>query len=273
MRRALLEKQDQKERVMEMSEGIVGAFVDMRCPENEHPEQWDLNTLKTDLLTQFGVKVEPSELNGMTRAELEQYILERVKKNYQDKEDLVGPEVMRETERMVMLSVIDEQWKDHLLSMDHLKEGINLRGYGQKDPLVEYKKESYVLFQDLMDRIEDEIVRYLFFVRFQQNRPDLPFETEDDMSPDTEDEEAQAAADAAEKARKAEEEKLAAQRLLSDMTRKIEKKKDKQMADLQFVGGDGTASATKTVIKGKKVGRNEPCPCGSGKKYKQCHGA
>ena len=78
---------------------------------------------------------------------------------------MVGPELMRETERMIMLNVIDNQWKDHLLSMDHLKEGIGLRGYGQKDPLIEYKKESYVLFQDMMDRIEDETIRYLFFMQ------------------------------------------------------------------------------------------------------------
>ena len=276
MRRSLLEGQEQRERVMEMVEGIIGSFIDMRCPENEHPEQWNLNQLQTDLTTQFGVKVEPAELAGKTRDEVEDYINERVKQNYQAKEDLVGAAVMRETERMVMLSVIDEQWKDHLLSMDHLKEGINLRGYGQKDPLVEYKKESYVLFQELMDRIEDETVRYLFFVRFQQNRPDLPFDTQDDMDGGGEDEEdaAATAAAEAERQRKAEEEKLAAQRLLTDMTRKIEKKKDKQMADLQFVGGDGSAAtATKTIVKGKKVGRNDPCPCGSGKKYKQCHGA
>ncbi len=127
-----------------------------------------------------------------------------------------------------------------------------------------------------MDRIEDETVRYLFFVRFQQNRPDLPFDTEDDMSntDDDADEAAERAAfEAAEKERKAEEEKASAQRLLSDMTRKIEKKKDKEMADLQFVGGNGTGDGQKPVLKGKKVGRNEPCPCGSGKKYKQCHAA
>jgi preprotein translocase subunit SecA len=278
MRRSLLEGQDQKERVMDMVQGIIGSFIDMRCPENEHPDTWELTTLKTDLLTQFGVKVEPSELVGMTRNQIEDHINDRVKQNYQNKEDLVGAEVMRGTERMVMLSVIDEQWKDHLLSMDHLKEGINLRGYGQKDPLVEYKKESYILFQDLMDRIEDETIRYLFFVRFHSdNRPDLPFDTDDDMDNVDEDEldaAGVAAAAAAERERKAEEEKLAAQRTLLDMTRKIEKKKDKQMADLQLVGGDGSAaSAIKTVVKGKKVGRNEPCPCGSGKKYKQCHGA
>ena len=78
---------------------------------------------------------------------------------------MIGPELMRETERMIMLNVIDNQWKDHLLSMDHLKEGIGLRGYGQKDPLIEYKKESFVLFQDMMDRIEDETIRFLFFMQ------------------------------------------------------------------------------------------------------------
>ena len=101
----------------------------------------------------------------MTRGEMEDCIFERLQQKYQEKEDLVGADMMRETERMVMLQVIDNQWKDHLLSMDHLKEGIGLRGYGQKDPLVEYKKESYVLFQDMMDRIEDETVRYLFFLQ------------------------------------------------------------------------------------------------------------
>ncbi len=129
-----------------------------------------------------------------------------------------------------------------------------------------------------MDRIEDETVRYLFFVRFQQgNRPDLPFDTEDVMEAGDEEVEddavAREAAAEAERQRLAEEKRLAAQRSVMDMTRNFQKKNDKQMADLQFVGGDGTPTATKTVIKGKKVGRNEPCPCGSGKKYKQCHGA
>ena len=86
---------------------------------------------------------------------------------YDAKEELVGASLMREAERNIMLHIIDDQWKDHLLSMDHLKEGIGLRGYGQKDPLVEYKKESFELFQDMMDRIEDETVRYLYFLRFE----------------------------------------------------------------------------------------------------------
>ena len=99
----------------------------------------------------------------MNRAEIEDAVFNRLMQKYQEKEDLLGPDIMRQTERMIMLQVIDDQWKDHLLSMDHLKEGIHLRGYGQKDPLVEYKKESYILFQDMMDRIEDETLRYLFY--------------------------------------------------------------------------------------------------------------
>ena len=112
---------------------------------------------------------------------MDDYIIEQLQQKYQEKEDLVGPDVMRQTERIVMLQVIDNQWKDHLLSMDDLKQGIGLRGYGQKDPLVEYKKESYELFTAMMDRIEDETVRYLFFLQVNTGAgPVLPFPEEDE---------------------------------------------------------------------------------------------
>jgi preprotein translocase subunit SecA len=266
MRRNLLEGLDQKDRVMEMVRGIVQTFIDMRCPQDQHPDTWDLNTLRNDVLSQFGHKVEPSEIAGMTRQEVEDLIFDRLAQKYQEKEDLVGADIMRQTERMVMLQVIDDQWKDHLLSMDHLKEGIGLRGYGQKDPLVEYKKESFVLFQDMMDRIEDETVRYLFFLQVAQGpgraAPVLPFPTEEEE--EEEDEEAE---------RVAQQQKAAAQASIQDFTRNIQRKKEKEMAELQFVGGDGGAATKKQVIKGERVGRNDPCPCGSGKKYKKCHGA
>ena len=202
-----------------------------------------------------------------------------------EKEELIGPENMREAERIVMLNVIDNQWKDHLLSMDHLKEGIGLRGYGQKDPLIEYKKESFELFQDMMDRIEDETIRYLFFLQVTQRarsaaspdgdgdsggsgrpRPVLPFSPDgEDEDEEEEDEEALVAANA--------EQRRAAQTAVEDFTRNIQRKKDKEMAELQFVGGSGTATEKKQAISDKKAGRNDPCPCGSGKKYKKCHGA
>jgi preprotein translocase subunit SecA len=146
--------------------------------------------------------------------------------------------------------------------MDHLKEGIGLRGYGQKDPLVEYKKESYVLFQEMMDRIEDETIRYLFFLQpISSDRAPLPFEPVEDIEEELE---VSAAAASAQRA--------AAQGNLQDFTRNIQKKKEREMAELQFVGG-GTSTAQQPVVKGLKVGRNDPCPCGSGKKYKKCCGA
>jgi preprotein translocase subunit SecA len=270
MRRNLLEGLDQKERVIEMVRGIVRQFIDMRAPDGQHPDTWDLQALRTDVLSQFGHKVDPAELAGMTRVEMEEFICERLAQKYQEKEDLVGADIMRQTERMVMLNVIDDQWKDHLLSMDHLKEGIGLRGYGQKDPLVEYKKESYILFQDMMDRIEDETIRYLFFLQITQGpahqaEPVLPFPTDEDEEEEAEDD---AAAQEAERERQ----QKAAQASMQDFTRNIQRQKEKELAELQFVGGDGS-SINKQVIKGDKVGRNDPCPCGSGKKYKKCHGA
>ena len=270
MRRQLLEGSDQKERIMEMVRGLVQAFLDMRCPEKTHPDTWDLATLKTDVLSQFGCRIETSEFASMNRTEIEDAIFERLQQKYQEKEDLVGPDIMRQTERMVMLQVIDDQWKDHLLSMDHLKEGIHLRGYGQKDPLVEYKKESFILFQDMMDRIEDETLRYLFFLQVTRGEPGLdrptpvlPFPEDGD---EEEEEENGQPAEASDQA------KRAAQAAIQDVTKKIQRDKEKELAEMQFVGGDGGV-AKKQVIKGDKVGRNDPCPCGSGKKYKKCHGS
>ena len=271
MRRQLLEGMEQKERVMEMVRGLVQSFIDMRCPENAHPDTWDLATLKTDVLSQFGYRVETSDFVQMNRVEIEDAVFDRLMQKYQEKEDLVGPDIMRQTERMIMLQVIDDQWKDHLLSMDHLKEGIHLRGYGQKDPLVEYKKESFILFQDMMDRIEDETLRYLFFLQVTRGEPGLerpapvlPFPVDEDEEEEEENGNAPHAA---------EHDKRAAQAAIQDVTRKIQRDKDKELAELQFVGSDGSAAAKKQVIKGDKVGRNDPCPCGSGKKYKKCHGA
>ena len=130
------------------------------------------------MLTQFGVSIHTGRAAELDRRRDGSGHLRAARcSKYEEKEDLVGPELMRETERMIMLNVIDNQWKDHLLSMDHLKEGIGLRGYGQKDPLVEYKKESYILFQDMMDRIEDETIRWLFFMQRSETAaagPDVP---------------------------------------------------------------------------------------------------
>jgi preprotein translocase subunit SecA len=262
MRRQLLEGTDQRERILDMTRGIVEQYLDLRCPNDKHPDTWDLPSLRTDILSQFGYKIDVAELSEMTQDEAADAISEHLKQKYQEKEELVGADVMRHTERIVMLQVIDNQWKDHLLSMDELKQGIGLRAHGQKDPLVEYKKESYDLFTAMMDRIEDETVRFLYFLQVRSGAgPVLPY-------PDEDEEEQAEEAPAPDPN---EQRRLAAQSSLEDFTRNVQRKKDREMAELQFVGGEGS-NAPKQVVAGKKVGRNEKCPCGSGKKYKHCHG-
>ena len=270
MRRLLLEGKDQKERIIEIVTGILGSFIDLRVPEKGHSSTWDLSGLETDILTQFGVNIHTAKLRDLDRRQVEEDILQQLLKRYEEKESLVGPELMRETERMIMLNVIDNQWKDHLLSMDHLKEGIGLRGYGQKDPLIEYKKESFQIFQDMMDRIEDETIRYLFFIQraeATQNQPSVPYP---ELWSEEEEDGGEPATIAVASEQRAAEVK-AAQNSVMDLTRTIQRKKERELADLQFVGGEASARQ-QPVLSKKKVGRNEPCPCGSGKKYKVCHG-
>ncbi len=277
MRRALLEGQDQKERIEEIIQGILSSFVDLRCPEKTHPSQYDWNGLESDILNQFGVRIHIDQLRELDRRQMEEHIYEQLLTKYREKEEMLSTELLRETERMIMLNVIDNQWKDHLLSMDHLKEGIQLRGYGQKDPLIEYKKESFTLFQDMMDRIEDESVRFLFFLQrgpdeiggVPQNVPH-PELWEDEPDED----EAQpvgVASTGPSEAERAVAQK-AAQNSVLDLTRNIQRKKEKELSALQFVGGEAPTAA-KPVIAQQKAGRNDPCPCGSGKKYKKCCGA
>jgi len=274
MRHALLEGEDQKPRVLETIEGILASYIDLRCPEKAHPSTYDWTGLESDVLTQFGVKIRVEKLRNLDRRSVETEIHEQLLQKYADKEALIGAELMREMERVILLNVIDNQWKDHLLSMDHLKEGIGMRAYGQKDPLIEYKKESFILFQDMMDRIEDEAVRFLFFMQRQENdgqggppanvpHPELWEEEEEEIEGESE---PVVVGVATEQARKA------AQNSVLDLTRTIQRKKEKEMAALQFVGGD-TTTVQQPVIAKEKVGRNDMCPCGSGKKYKKCHGA
>ncbi len=279
MRRGLLEGIDQKERTLEIIRGILQSAIDVRCPENEHATSWDYTALQSDILSQFGVKINPQELTQLSRAEIEETLYEQLARRYDEKEQMVGPAIMRDAERMIMLNVIDNQWKDHLLSMDHLKEGIGLRGYGQKDPLIEYKKESFTMFQDMMDRIEDETIRYLYFLQVAgpddmggdgpSGRPILPFPSDEDELEDEEDEGEMVAVapDLRPDLRQA------AQNSMQDFTRNIQRKKEKEMKDLQFVGSGTSSGDQKQAISEKKAGRNDPCPCGSGKKYKKCHGA
>src|SRR5262249_40900647 len=222
-----------------------------------------------DILTQFGVTIRTEQLKNEDRRTTEADILDQLTKKYGEKEGMLSAPLLRETERMIMLNVIDNQWKDHLLSMDHLKEGIGLRGYGQKDPLVEYKKESYVLFQDMMDRIEDETIRWLFFMQRadddeqQRLASGIPNGPHPELGDEEEEDEEEAAVVAV-----ASPQRKAAQDSMLDLTRNIQRKKEKEMAALQFVGGEASAPKQPKLAE-KKAGRNDPCPCGSGKKYKK----
>jgi preprotein translocase subunit SecA len=262
LRRELLKGSDMKEKIFEIVDGILATFIDLHCPEGTDPYKWDLAALQTGINSQFGLRVVPSELASMGRVDMEAYILERLRKRYDEKEESVTSEVMRETERMIWLSVIDQQWKDHLLSMDHLKEGIGMRAYGQKDPLIEYKKEGFQIFQDMMDRIEDETVRFLFFLQsVRSERRDGGGWDEDQAGTP---EPVPVPAD---------EDRREAQSSFVDLTRNIHRKKEREMEMLQFTGGEASATPAAQVIKGDKIGRNDPCHCGSGKKYKKCHGS
>jgi preprotein translocase subunit SecA len=275
MRRQLLEGQNQKERIQDIVRGIVGAFVDEFLPQHGRQDQYDFNGLQTAVLNQFGVKLDLDEFNNLARNEIENKILDLLFERYDEKERMIGAENLRQAERIIMLNVVDNQWKDHLLSMDHLKEGIGLRGYGQKDPLIEYKKESFTMFQELMDRIEDETIKYLYFMRIETGPggdgmgggpavalpyPELGPDGDEGEELETEEEPELVAAN------------VQAQQSVLDLTRNIHRKKERELAELQFSGGEA-ASQPKTVTKNAKVGRNELCPCGSGKKYKKCHGA
>ena len=261
LRRDLLEGKDMKERIFEIAEGIVASFVDLRCPEKAHPDSWDLAGLQTDIQSQFGLRISPRELAPLSRPEIEEKILGDLSRRYNEKEEVVTAPVMRETERMIMLSIIDQQWKDHLLSMDHLKEGIGMRAYGQKDPVIEYKKEAFQMFQDMMDRIEDETARFLFFLQpVAGQRPLAPYAEDEEFA------EAPVSTPAGPDPHQA-------QTQLVDLTKNILRKKEREMDTLRLTGGDTATAVTQQVIKGEKVGRNDPCPCGSGKKYKKCCGA
>ena len=264
MRREALSGEDVRDKVLDWTKGIIGTFLQDHCPPNVKEYEWDLTGLQSSLLTQFGVRIVPSELEELSRTELEDKLIEQVTAKYTDKEKRIPPEVLRTTERMVMLSVIDSQWKDHLLSLDSLKEGIGLRGYGQKDPLIEYKKESFQLFNEMLDRVEDETTRILFFLQASESSapsPRSPVPSETDESREL--------VGAGQR-----QQREAADTTLSDFTRAIQRKKQREMDDLQFAGGEASSQQQQQqpVIRGKKVGRNDPCPCGSGKKYKKCCG-
>ncbi len=230
LRRQSLEGVDQKEYLLDAADRTGTWLFETYCPREQQADQWDTKTLHTEFWRRFGIDLREQNLQFdlKMREQLAESLSALVRQRYEDREKVWGAERMREHERLIMLQVVDTQWKEHLLAMDHLKEGIGLRGYSQRDPLVEYKKESFALFEAMMDRVEDETLRILFLLK----------------TPD-------------------EEEAL---------IREYQRRKRREQAQMQFISS-GPQARPQQVIRKEKVGRNDPCPCGSGKKYKKCHGA
>jgi preprotein translocase subunit SecA len=273
IRRSALEGKDQRDYVLEISEDVARELVDTFCPREQHPNQWNASQFLAEMNSQFGVdaKAAGADPGTLSHDDLSNAAADAVAKRYEEKEKQFTPELMRWLERRIILDVVDSQWKDHLLSLDHLKEGIGLRGYGQKDPLVEFKKEAFVLFEDMMARIDNETIRYLYHIQMQegQKHPDeMDTRPQTPRGPVSRSGGAQAAvASAAARASETEPQRL------PEVARQIERRQQRQQKDLQYQTGPAQAEAPKPVRAGAKVGRNDPCPCGSGKKYKKCHGA
>jgi preprotein translocase subunit SecA len=265
IRRSALEGKDQRDYVLGIAEDVVRELVDTFCPREQHPDQWNATQFLAEANAQFGVDMKAAGADPATLSheQLADNSAEVVRKRYEEKETQFGADLMRWLERRIILDVVDSQWKDHLLSLDHLKEGIGLRGYGQKDPLVEFKKEAFILFEDMMTRIDNETVRYLFHIQVQQGE-----QPAQQLPPQGQPPRPRADAAAASAAARASEPQH-----LPAVAREIERRQQRQQKDLQYQTGPAQAEAPKPVKVGAKVGRNDPCPCGSGKKYKKCHGA
>jgi preprotein translocase subunit SecA len=235
-RRAVLAGSHLTEDLHDMMDGVVESALTVYCPPEQYPEEWDLKGLTEMMQGQFGIDITHGRDDGgealrdLGRDALADDLRTQVRDTYKQKEQELGPDLLRFLEKTFMLQVIDHHWKDHLLAMDHLRDGIGLRGYGQKDPLIEYKREGFDLFAGMMERIKSDTLDRLFHVQAVRNDPE---QTAPPPPP--------------------------------VMTRPQPK--------LTLNRGEEPVG-TQTVQRNEdKVGRNDPCPCGSGKKYKKCHGA
>ncbi|MHB8502365.1 MAG: preprotein translocase subunit SecA [Candidatus Acidiferrales bacterium] len=274
IRRSALEGKDQRDYVLGIAEDVARELVDTFCPREKHPDQWNTTQFLAEVHSQFGIDAKAAGADPATLShdDLAEATVKAVTTRYEEKEKQFTADLMRWLERRIILDVVDSQWKDHLLSLDHLKEGIGLRGYGQKDPLVEFKKEAFVLFEDMMARIDNETIRYLFHIQMQQNEQ-RPQEGSRQPGPQqTPQPSRSGGARAAVASAAARAEEPAPERLPA-FAREMERKQQRQQKELQYQTGPAQAEAPKPVRAGAKVGRNDPCPCGSGKKYKKCHGA
>ncbi|MGD8558829.1 MAG: preprotein translocase subunit SecA [Gammaproteobacteria bacterium] len=251
-RSELMSTDDVSETVNAIRHDVVNEVIDAYIPPNSMEEQWDIPALEKALEAEFGM---PTPVQSWLEADdslheetLREKIEEELTKAYKEKEMLAGTEVMRHFEKAVMLKVLDDQWKDHLSSMDHLRQGIHLRGYAQKNPKQEYKREAFELFTQMLDRIKHEVINVVSRVQVR---------AEEDV-------------EAVEEQRR----RQAPMNLQHEQASAVAAAGGGGAGPLPPGQGAAQAEAERKpfVRDGRKVGRNEPCPCGSGKKYKQCHG-
>jgi preprotein translocase subunit SecA len=300
LRQQLLEGLDQKELILEdYVANLLSAAMDAHAPEAMHPDQWDINGLKGQVAGQFGIDLEKEgiSVDTLNRHELGEALFERLKEKYEMKEAILGAPTMRLHERMVMLSVLDGLWKDHLLSMDHLKEGIGLRGYGQQDPLVAYKKESFDMFEAMMGRFQEDTVRFLFLMQIVgpdgQPVTEVPRRQAPEITSQAIPEPPQALPQSPPPApvtlpangahaksaapppsRPVAVPVRAPSTTIDALEQEFQRKKKRELEHARMSGANGNSEGPGPQRRtGEKVGRNDLCPCGSGKKYKKCHGA
>jgi preprotein translocase subunit SecA len=227
-RREVLKGQTLKEHVTELAETLADDIVGRYADKEVHSEDWDLKGLHEALYHQFNLRLDFKAGDGLSAERAAEMARARIIEVYEDKEKRFGEPMLRQLEKIIMLQTIDSLWKDHLLNMDHLKEGIGLRGYGQKNPLQEYQKEGYDMFEEMIQRKEEDVVQKLFTVELAR-------------------------------------ESVAPQ---------VELQQPRPQRMVLSHGDEPIAARPSSAPKrdGEKVGRNDPCPCGSGKKYKRCHG-
>ncbi len=225
-RRQALEEEDLQPVILDMIEDIVNDLVDSHILEDSPPEEWDLRGLEDGFLNKFSIPVTLGETtdDDLSPESIYEFLLEKARKTYFQKEKEWGPEIARDMERLIMLQTVDQRWREHLLAMDQLKEGIGLRGYAQQNPLIEYKREGLDMFQEMIDQIKGEIIQILYRIQVATRE-------------------------------------------------ETEQLEEAQQQPMYFSHGDsGGGSKPQPAKRKAKIGRNQPCPCGSGKKYKRCCG-
>jgi preprotein translocase subunit SecA len=222
-RKKVLDGENLKDNYMKMIENIVNRMVDAYCSESPHPDYWDIEGLilymENILLPKGTIKIEREEFDYLDKETLKERIIEKAREEYEKREEELGSELMREVERVVLLKVVDDKWMDHIDAMDQLRQGIGLRAYGQRDPVIEYKFEGHEMFEDMIRAIQEDSVKIVLKSRIDPARA------------------------------------------------------PKRQKVAEPISATHSDEPPKPITKGRKVGRNDPCPCGSGKKFKKCCGA